>query len=88
MKEYTFKKFLEQRDPKFYDESLMDIATAGIESGISGVGSGLWDFVKKLSTNSLKAADYAFGYEFERNRINLLSRDTSFNRRSKHKDSG
>jgi len=80
MKEYTFKKFLEQRDPNFYDESLMDIATAGIESGISGVGSGLWDFVKKLSTNSLKAADYAFGYEFERNYNREIPTDTSFDR--------
>lgn len=80
MKEYTFKTFLEQRDPKLYDESFVDMATAGMEAGVSGVGAGLWDFVKKLSSNSLKAADYAFGYEFERNRINLLSRDTSFDR--------
>ena len=80
MREYTFKNFLEQRDPELYDESFVDMATAGMEAGVSGVGAGLWDFVKKLSSNSLKAADYAFGYEFERNRINLLSRDTSFDR--------
>ena len=80
MRKYTFKKFLEQRDPELYDESFVDMATAGMEAGMSGIGSGLWDFVKKLSSNSLKVADYTFGYEFERNRINLLSRDTSFDR--------
>ena len=55
MRKYTFKKFLEQRDPNLYDESFVDMATAGMEAGVSGVGAGLWDFVKKLSTNSLKA---------------------------------
>jgi len=80
MREYTFKKFLEQRDPNLYDESFVDMATAGMEAGVSGVGAGLWDFVKKLSSNSLKAADYTFGYEFERNYNRERNTDTSFER--------